>query len=119
MLKLYENIKKRRIALNMSQQELAEAVGYSGKSMISQVEKGMIDISSTMISRFAEALKCTESFLMGWEDDIVELATAPKQDEMVNRAIEYYKRIQAASPEVRAAIETLLKASQSDSEHPQ
>ena len=32
MLKLYENIKKRRTELNISQQELAELVGYKGKS---------------------------------------------------------------------------------------
>ena len=60
---LYENIKKRRQALNMSQQALAEAVGYSGKSMVSQVEKGMIDLPSTMITKFAKALDFTRSLL--------------------------------------------------------
>ena len=46
---LYENIKKRRPELNMSQQELAELVGYKGKSMISQVENGQIDLPITMV----------------------------------------------------------------------
>ena len=103
---LYENIKKRRQELSMSQQELAEAVGYSGKSMISQVEKGMIDLPSTMITKFANALNCTESYLMGWEDlkpdidyqiDIGKLSmivsglnNVPDAEEYIKRALAYY-----------------------------
>lgn len=68
MLKLYENIKKRRTELNISQQELAELVGYKGKSMISQVESGLIDLPQSMILKFADALNCSASDLMGWED---------------------------------------------------
>ena len=69
MLKLYENIKKRRMELNMSQQELAERVGYRGKSMISQVESGLIDLPQSMILKFAAALNCSASDLMGWNED--------------------------------------------------
>ena len=68
MLPLYRNIKKRRTELDISQQELAELVGYKSKSMISQVENGTVDLSLTMIAKFASALKCTPSYLMGWED---------------------------------------------------
>ena len=65
---LYENIRKRRIELNMSQQALAEAVGYSGKSMISQVENGLIDLPITMVKKFAEVLQIEPGDLMGWDD---------------------------------------------------
>ena len=68
MLNLYGNIKKRREQLGISQQELAEAIGYKGKSMISQIEKGDVDLPSSMITKIAEALKCSESYLMGWEE---------------------------------------------------
>ena len=68
MLELYANIKKRRLELNMSQQELAEAVGYKGKSMISQVEKGLVDLPESMIIKFADALHTTPATLMGWEN---------------------------------------------------
>ncbi len=68
MLALYKNIKKRRLELNISQQELAEAVGYKGKSMISQVENGLVDLPESMIMKFADALDCTESYLMGWTE---------------------------------------------------
>ena len=40
MLQLYINIKNRRRELNMTQDELAEKVGYNGKSMISRIERG-------------------------------------------------------------------------------
>ena len=68
MLKLYENIKKRRTELNISQQELAELVGYKGKSMISQVENGFVDLPESMIIKFADALKCSPHYLMGWDE---------------------------------------------------
>ena len=105
---LYENIKKRRQELHMSQQELAESVGYSGKSMISQVEKGLIDIPSTMITKFADALNCTESYLMGWED---EDPTEAEMDAKANYLWELYTN---ASPEVQSAVETLLRAAKHD-----
>lgn len=115
---LYENIRKRRKELNMSQQELAEAVGYSGKSMVSQVEKGLIDISSTMISKFADALHCTESYLMGWEDingNTHEDIIFTKQMQADDKYAEIIRAYSKASPEIQKAVELLLKADQPDS----
>ena len=71
-MKLYENIKKRRQELGLSQQELAERVGYSGKSMISQIESGMVDLPESMIMKFAIALDTTPTYLMGWNDEFSE-----------------------------------------------
>lgn len=123
---LYENIKKRRQALNMSQQALAEAVGYSGKSMVSQVEKGMIDLPSTMITKFAKALDCTEAYLMGWDDEKKESPNSNDESiktmvewgkkfsdyspEQINKALGIATLYEKSSPEVQAAIETLLKS---------
>ena len=39
MFSLYENIKNRRIALKLTQDELAKRTGYSDKSMIAKIEK--------------------------------------------------------------------------------
>lgn len=68
MLELYKNIKARRIELEMSQQELSTLVGYSGKSMISKIERGEVDLSQTMIQKFADALSTTPGELIGYED---------------------------------------------------
>lgn len=68
-MKLYENIKKYRNKAGMTQQELAEAVGYSDKSMIAKIEKGSIDLSESKIMQFAEVLHTTPQELMGWGPD--------------------------------------------------
>lgn len=68
MLPLYKNIRARRIALGMTQEELAEAVGYCGKSMISKVENGEIDLTQSKIIAFAKALHISTYDL--WNEDI-------------------------------------------------
>ena len=117
MLDLYKNIKKRRKELNMSQQELAEAVGYKGKSMISQVEKGDVDLPESMIIKFADALQTTPSYLMGWSK-IPQTVSASHLDTVaVEKATEetpnperdhLYELYEVAPPEIKAAIDTLL-----------
>ena len=114
---LYENIKKRRLELNMSQQDLAEAVGYKGKSMISQVESGQIDLPITMVKKFAEALKVDAGDLMGWEDfEIVHDDNVIfSNNERERRLI---KMLQNSTPEIQSAVELLLKSAQQSPESP-
>ena len=40
-----KNIKKRRIALGLTQEDLAKKLGYKSKSTINKIEKGINDIS--------------------------------------------------------------------------
>lgn len=130
MLDLYKNIKERRIELDMSQQELAEAVGYKGKSMISQVEKGMVDLPESMIIKFADALYTTPATLMGWEnvkiDPVSGYPVSPEEETpdyvmqdgaVIERqeAKRLYDLYTQAPPEIQAAVETLLKATKPDS----
>lgn len=53
----------------MSQEELAKKVGYSGKSMVAKVEKGLVDLSQSKIMDFAKALETSAGDLMGWVED--------------------------------------------------
>lgn len=64
-MQLYENIKKRRNELNMTQTELAQKTGYSDKSMIAKIEKGTVDIPISKIDEFAKALHISAGDLMG------------------------------------------------------
>lgn len=66
---MYERIKKLRIKLGMSQDELAEKVGYTNRSSIGKVEAGAVDLSQSKILAFAKALNTTPQYLMGFEDD--------------------------------------------------
>lgn len=68
MLELYKNIRKRRIELDMTQEELAKKTNYSSKSAIARIEKGDIDLTVTKIKNFAQALRTTPSELMGEKD---------------------------------------------------
>lgn len=64
-----DKIKKRRLELGMSQQELAEAMGYTSKSTINKIELGKNDVTQTKVMKFANVLKTTPAYLMDWEED--------------------------------------------------
>lgn len=65
MLELYNNIKNRRKELNMSQETLADLVGYTDRSSIAKVEKGEVDLPQSKIVLFAKALNVNPGKLMG------------------------------------------------------
>lgn len=68
MLKLYSNIKSLREELGFSQDDLAKKTGYTSRSSIAKIEKGLVDLSQTKIDLFANALKTTPAKLMGWDE---------------------------------------------------
>ena len=68
MKDIYKNIKERRLALKMTQAQLAEAVGYADKGMVSRIEKGVVDLPQDRIEAFAKALRTTPAALTGWTD---------------------------------------------------
>lgn len=69
MIELYMNIKKRREELGMTQSQLAERAGYADKTMISKIEKGLINLSQKKIQKIADALRTTPASLMGWDEE--------------------------------------------------
>jgi len=69
MSNIGENIKERRESLGMSQDELAEKMGYKSRSTIAKIEKGVNDVTQTNIVKFAEILRTTPAYLMGWEKE--------------------------------------------------
>ena len=59
-------IKKRRYELRMSQQELADAMGYRTRSTIAKIESGENDVSQKKLQRFAAVLDTTvEALTLG------------------------------------------------------
>ena len=69
-MNMYERIRKRRLELNMTQEELAIRAGYTSRSSINKIEAGVIDLPESKITAIAKALNVTEAYLMGWEDDV-------------------------------------------------
>jgi len=58
------NIRKRRFELKMSQQELAEAMGYKTRSTIAKIESGENDVTQKKLQRFALVLDTTVEALV-------------------------------------------------------
>lgn len=64
-----EKIKIRRNELGWSQQKLADMMGYTSKSTITKIEKGVSDVGQRNIAKFAEVLGVSIAYLMDWEED--------------------------------------------------
>ena len=58
-----ENIKRRRMELSLSQQELANVLGYKSRSTIAKIETGENGVPNVKLPRFARALDTTVDYL--------------------------------------------------------
>ena len=65
---LGENIRKRRLALKMSQQSLADAMGYKTRSSITRIEKEETGVDQKKLKRLARILKTNEDYLLNGEE---------------------------------------------------
>ena len=81
MLLIYENIKKFRLQAGMSQAELAKRTGYTDRSSIAKIEKGMVDLSQSKIKQFADVFGVAQGELMGWDEN-----TAPENGSGLSEA---------------------------------
>ena len=68
MANIGQKIKERRIALGMTQEDLAFKMGYRSKSTINKIELGINDIPQSKIIQFASVLHTTVAYLMDWEE---------------------------------------------------
>ena len=62
-------IKKRREELGLTQEELANILGYKSRSSINKIELGKNDITQHKVVAFAKALNTTPAYLMGWDEE--------------------------------------------------
>lgn len=122
MLELYGNIKRFRKELKMSQEDLAKKTGYTDRSSIAKIEKGMVDLPQSKILLFAEALNVTPGELMGNVDDTVPTNGQEQEyylDDETREMLQFldenpeYKRILSSSrklkPEDLAIIEAMIE----------
>lgn len=61
-----EKIKELRECLELSQEELAQELGYTSRSSINKIELGKNGLPASRIKDFATALNTTPEHLMGW-----------------------------------------------------
>lgn len=131
MIKLYENIKSYRKLNGWSQEELAKKMGYTDRSMIAKIEAGVVDLAQSKIIEFAKVFGVDPGDLMGWTDEsgdstiYKQLAESYKNKalsekaqydpEIIEPAVILYELYKQASPEIQAAVETLLRSQLRDS----
>lgn len=65
---LGDKIKFRREELQMSQEELANRLGYKSRSTIAKIESGENDLTQSKIIAFAKALNTTAQWLLDYDD---------------------------------------------------
>lgn len=59
MSELARRVRERRAALGLSQEELADRMGYRSKSSITKLEKGVNDLPQSKLEELAAALDTT------------------------------------------------------------
>lgn len=96
-----DRIKQLREAKKMSQDELAQAVGYKSRSTVGKIELGKMDITQSSVVAIAKALGTTPGYLMGWEDNL-----APSAESLEN--LELAKKIGQMSPDDRKLVIDLI-----------
>lgn len=108
-----ENIGKRRKELGMTQEELAERLGYKSKSSINKIEAGINDLPQKKIVDFAKALNTTPATLMGWvaEESGQRTTTLAQLYKRMRLEDDFYKmvyKLDKLNETQRASIEQLL-----------
>lgn len=66
-------IREFRKRCGLTQEELANMLGYKSRSSINKIELGINDISQSKVIAFAKVLKTTSASLMGLKDDSEQL----------------------------------------------
>lgn len=112
-----EKIRKRRIELELTQEDLAKRLGYSTTSAVCRAETGKDRLTYARIYKFAKALDTTVEYLSADDESIKkdeEYAYAGLVEyrelyvDKAERIFEYAKRLSRLPDETRKAIELLI-----------
>lgn len=96
-----DRIKQLRETRRMSQDELAQAIGYKSRSTIGKIELGKMDITQSSIAAIAKILGTTPGYLMGWEDE-----SEPTAESL--ESLELAKKIEQMHPDDRKLVIDLI-----------
>lgn len=102
-----ERIRNKRIELGLTQEELALRMGYSGKSSVCKAETYGDSVTTAKIQKFADALGVSFSYLMGWDEEPIELKIEPEWEEQELLAL-----WRNATDSAKESVLVLLKNSQ-------
>jgi len=113
-----QRIREKRTEKGLSLEALGKLLGVQ-RAAVSKWELGAVEnISQTKIIEMSKIFDCSPSWLMGFDEEepekkkplVLECEAAD-----VEKALELYRKYLNAIPQVREAVETLLKPQKSDS----
>lgn len=109
---LGQRIKQKRKELGLSQEELANRLGLKSKSTICKIERGDDNLTTSSIRQYADALNCTPSYLMGWENPEQQIREAYYKGgirrTITDREVDLIILYRAASRDTQTAIDKIL-----------
>lgn len=74
---LATRVRERRMALNLTQEELAEKAGLGNRLMVSNIERGKTGVLPETLTALASAMKVLPGYLMGLTDALLPVPVAP------------------------------------------
>ena len=103
-------IKERREELGLTQQELADRMGYKSKVSISNVEHDHEDLTSTRVQKFAKALETTPAYLMGWQSvgDVMHALLSGNREDISQEEktmLDHFRRI---TPQTQKIVTNII-----------
>lgn len=101
---IYQRIKDLRELKGMSQQELAEKVGFKTASAVNKIELGLRDINQSKIKAFAEALGTTSCYLLDGKEASKDFASSFVLTEREKVLIIAYRE----HPDMQKSVDKLL-----------
>lgn len=69
LIEFGNRVKQKRLDLQLTQEELAKAAGYTSRSSINKIELGQVDLPQSKIIAIAEALHTSPAYLVGWSSE--------------------------------------------------
>lgn len=99
-----ERIRLRRQELRMSADELADMLGKNRATIYRYESNDIENLPISIIGDLAKALRCSEAYLMGWQEKISAL---PADDSALNAMI--LERFAKLTPENRLEVLEFLE----------
>ncbi|MDP4095443.1 helix-turn-helix domain-containing protein [Paenibacillus sp. P96] len=102
---LNDRIKARRIALNLTLQDVADFLGVK-EATAQRYESGEIkNIKHEIVASLAELFKCTPAYLMGWSDEISEPS---KRSALSSSEMQLLKKFNSLDEKGKHTVNTVL-----------
>lgn len=83
MSDISNKVRKRRLSLGLSQEDLAKKLGYKSKTTINKIESGVNDIPRKKIKDFAVALETTPEYFLDYSNSLSSTSSTKDDNHIV------------------------------------